>query len=156
MAFAVLTGAASMAGISITGLALGGVLLGHLVSGQLYVIGVLPDAFAALLDLTLAVLLVAVALRPNPRSPRSHIVTVAFAGLAFLSTLNPLLPSISFGVFGLRQLLLPVIAPTATCAWSSRCSRSGGWSTSASRCGSGSWGSPVRRPAGSRPRTRPT
>jgi hypothetical protein len=107
---AVLGAALSLAGISVTAGAIGGVVLGHLVSGQFYVTGVLPEGFAALLDLTLATLLVSVALRPHPRSPRSHVVTVVFLALASLSVLNPLVPSLEYGVYGLRQLVLPLAA----------------------------------------------
>ena len=102
--------ALALAGVSLAAAAIGGVVLGHLVTGQLYVLGLLPESFAAVLDLVLAGLFVGIALRPRPRSPRSHVVTVAFFILAVLSVLNPLVPSLNYGAFGLRQVLLPLMA----------------------------------------------
>src|SRR5688500_7646897 len=102
--------ALAIAGVSLAAAAIGGVVLGHLVAGQLYVLGLLPESFAVVLDLVLAGLFVAIALRPHPRSPRSHVVTVAFFILAALSVLNPLVPSLTYGAFGLRQALMPLVA----------------------------------------------
>ena len=110
LAMAALCLALTLAGVSLAAGAIGGVVLGHLVTGQLYVLGRLPESFALLLDLVLVTLFVAVALRPHPRSPRSHLATIAFFTLVVLSVLNPLVPSLTYGVFGLRQVLIPLVA----------------------------------------------
>jgi len=96
--------------ISVPAAGLGFVIFGHLVTGQFYVIGLLPEAFAAVLDVVLVAVAACVALRPQPRSPRSHIATWLFLGLATISIVNPLVPSLNYGTFGLRQVVLPLVA----------------------------------------------
>lgn len=102
--------ALALARISLAAQAIGAVVLGNLVTGQFYVLGLLPESFPVVLDLVLAGVFVAVALRPHPRSPRSHVATVAFFTLAALSVLNPLVPSLDYAAFGLRQVLMPLVA----------------------------------------------
>lgn len=102
--------ALSLLRVSLVAAAIGGVVIGHLVSGQLYVIGALPESAPVVLDLITAALFVGVALRPHPRAPRSHLATVAFLALGLLAVLNPLVPSFNYGLFGVRSLVLPLVA----------------------------------------------
>lgn len=99
--------------LSLAGGALVVLVGGHLVSGQLYVLGILPQSFSALLD-GLVVALFAAGLLGRRRRPSTVTwLLLAYLGLVAVQLLNPLVPGLGFGILGARQLALVVLVVLA-------------------------------------------
>jgi O-antigen ligase len=99
-------------GLSLPGGALVLLVLGHLVSGQLYIIGLLPERFSAVLDV-IVVALFAVATLVRRGTPALTWLLLAYLGLVALELFNPLTPGLGYGVLGARQLAMAVLVIVA-------------------------------------------
>jgi O-Antigen ligase len=89
------------------------VVVGHAAAGPLYIAGWLPESFAALLDLVVAGLFAAAVLRRPRVAQASHALMLAFLALAALAVLNPLVPSLGYGLLGVRGLVMTVVVALA-------------------------------------------
>jgi hypothetical protein len=96
-------------GMSVRGGALALALAGHLLDGPLYVQGRAPGSLPLALDFLIlsAFALLAFQERAAPRPWR--VATLALVALVLLQALNPMLPSIGYGVTGARAIAIPLL-----------------------------------------------
>lgn len=85
------------------------VLGGHLTIGPFLILGLLPRSAALALDIaTLGALILALFER-SPRRSRVLGIVVSFVAVLSLGAVNPALPSLEYGVLGLRLMILPLL-----------------------------------------------
>jgi O-antigen ligase len=96
-------------GLSVRGSALALVLGGHLLAGPIYVQGLAPGWLPILLDLGVLTAFGLLIFEPQA-SPRAwRVAVLALAAFVLLQALNPVLPSLGYGITGARALAIPLL-----------------------------------------------
>lgn len=96
-------------GVSIRGCVLGIALVGHLASGPLYVQGLVSNSFSVFLDVLVLVAFGLLAYQSQSPARPWRVAALALIALVVLQALNPLLPSLGYGLTGARPIVVPLL-----------------------------------------------
>jgi O-antigen ligase len=108
--------AAAAARLSLTAGLLVTLVIGHAVVGQLYILELAPETLGIVFDVIVVILLGAAVLGApagRRRTPASRWLVGAFVALCVIQLFNTLVPSVAYGVLGLRQLALAALTVLA-------------------------------------------